>query len=261
MTVSRFVRILAGALLVALLAIGMTSCASTQAKKERDNEKDPQYQYDKAVIAFRYGLPERAVEFIDAALALDPAHTQSLNLLGYIRFQAGDYPKAVEALEKCLAIKPDLVDALNRLGSTYQAMNDNARAEAVFLRSLAVDANPFAVFNLARIYLAEKKLPEALDAIDKAAAKSPRESGIHNLRGVILNQMERYDEAVKSLETAISLAPKDVGANVNLGIALMNRGENARAKDILEKVYPEIKDPALKAKVAEYIKAVGGTVK
>ncbi len=247
--------------LAVILALGLASCASTQAKKERDNEKDPQYQYDKAVIAFRYDLPERAVEFIDAALALDPAHYQSLNLLGYIRFQAGDYAKAVEALEKGLAIKPDLVDALNRLGSSYLAMNDNARAGAAFLRSRAVDDNAFANFNLARICLAEKKLPEALDAIDKAAAKSPRESGVHNLRGVILNQMERYDEAVRSLETAVSLAPKDVGANVNLGIALMNRGENARAKDVLEKVYPEITDPALKGKVAEYIKAVGGTVK
>jgi tetratricopeptide (TPR) repeat protein len=247
--------------LVVILALGLACCASTQAKKEKDNEKDPQYQYDKAVIAFRYGLPERAAEFIDAALALDPAHDQSLNLLGYIRFQAGDYPKAVEALEKCLAIKPDLVETLNRLGSAYQAMDDNARAEAVFLRSYAVDSNAFAGFNLARIYLAGKKLPEALGAIDKAAAKSPREPGVHNLRGVILNQMERYDEAVKSLETAVTLAPKDVGANVNLGIALMNRGENVRAKDILEKVYPEIKDPALKGKVAEYIKAAGGTVK
>lgn len=247
--------------LLMILALGLVSCASTQVKKEKENEKDPQYQYDKAVIAFRYGLPERAVEFIDAALALDPAHYQSLSLLGYIRFQAGDYPGAVEALEKCLAIKPDLVDALNRLGSAYQAMNDSARAEAVFLRSYAVDGNSFASFTLARIYLAEKKLPEALDAIDKAAAKSPRESGIHNLRGVILNQMERYDEAVKSMETAVSLAPKDIGASVNLGIALMNRGESARAKEVFEKVYPEIKDPALKAKVAEYIKAVGGTVK
>jgi Flp pilus assembly protein TadD len=111
------------------------------------------------------------------------------------------------------------------------------------------------------IYLAEKKLPEALDAIDRAAAKSPAESGVHNLRGVILNEMERYDEAIRSLETAVTLAPKDIGANVNLGIALMNRGDNARAKDVLEKVYPEIKDPALKDKVAEYIKAVGGIVK
>lgn len=247
--------------LVALLALGLASCASTQAKKELDNEKDPQYQYDKAVIAFRYGLPERAVEFIDAALALDPAHYQALSLLGYIRFQAGDYPKAVEALERCLAIKPDLVDALNRLGSAFQAMNDNSRAEAAFLKSNAVDANAFANFNLARIYLAGKKLQEALDAIGRAAAKSPRESGVHNLRGVILNQMERYDEAVKSLETAVALAPKDVNANVNLGIALMNRGENARSKDILEKIYPDIKDPDLKQKVAEYIKAVGGTVK
>jgi tetratricopeptide (TPR) repeat protein len=244
-----------------ILALGLASCASTQAQQEREKEKDPQYQYDKAVVAYRYGLPERAVEFIDAALALDPAHYDSLNLLGAIRFQAGDYPGAADALEKCLAIKPDLVDALNRLGSTRQAMKDDARAEEAFLRSYAVDGNAFAAFSLARIYLAQKKLPEALGAIDKAAAKSPRESGVHNLRGVILNQMERYEEAVRSLETAVALAPKDVNAGVNLGIALMNRGEKVRAREIFEKVYPEIKDAGLKATVAEYIKAVGGTVK
>ncbi len=247
--------------LALLLALGLASCGPTQAQQERENEKNPQYQYDKAVVAFRYGLPERAVEFIDAALALDPAHYESLNLLGTIRFQAKDYAGAADALEKCLAIKPDLVDALNTLGSTRQAMNDSARAEEAFLRSYAVDSNAFAAFSLARIYLGQKKLPEALDAIDKAAAKSPRESGVHNLRGVILNQLERYEEAVRSLETAVTLAPNDVNASVNLGIALMNRGENARAKEIFEKVYPAIKDPGLKATVAEYIKAVGGTVK
>ncbi len=247
--------------LILLLALGLASCASTQAQQEKENAKDPQYQYDKAVVAFRYGLPERAVEFIDAALALDPAHYESLNLLGTIRFQAKDYAAAADALERCLAIKPDLVVAFNTLGSTRQAMNDSARAEEAFLRSYAVDSNAFAAFSLARIYLAQKKLPEALDAIDKAASKSPRESGVHNLRGVILNQMERYEEAVQSLETAVTIAPNDINAGVNLGIALMNRGENARAKEIFEKVYPEIKDPGLRATVAEYIKAVGGTIK
>ena len=247
--------------LILLLALGLASCASTGAKKQLENEKDPQYQYEKALVAFRYGLPDRAVEFIDAALALDPAHSPSLHLLGVIRFQAGDYAGAAEALERCLAAKPDLVDALNKLGSARQAMNDNPGAEKAFQRSLAADGNAFAAFSLARIYLADKKLPEALDAIDKAAAKSPGEAGIHNLRGVILNQMERYEEAVRSLETSVSLAPKDVNANVNLGIALMNKGESARAKEVLEKIYPEIKEPGLKATVADCIKSLGGTVK
>ena len=242
------------------LAVGLAACASTQVKKDRENELDPQYQYDKAVIAVKYGLPDAARGYVDAALALDPSHYPSLGLLGYLRFQDRDYAGAVEALEKCLAIKPDFVEALNRLGSSYQALGDGEKARAAFERAETVDGNAFAAFNLARLHFAEKRFPDALAAVDRAAAKSPNESGVHNLKGVILNQLERYAEAVKSLETAVALSPKDVGANVNLGIALMNHGENARAREVLERIYPVVADPALKAKVAEYIKSVGGTV-
>ena len=46
--------------------------------------------------------------------------------------------------------------------------------------------------------------------------------------------MERYEEAVRSLETAVTLAPSDVNSNVNLGIALMNREERAGQGDLRE---------------------------
>lgn len=246
--------------LMIILAAGLVACASPEAKKDLENELNPQYQYDKAVIAVRYGLPDRALEYVEAALALDPSHPESLALLGYLRSQAGDHAKAVEALEKSLTLKPGQAEALNRLGSSYQALGESAKAKEAFGRAEAVDGNAFAAFSLARIHFAEKNYPEALAAIDRAAAKSPKEAGVHNIRGVILNQMERYPEAVKSLENAVALSPKDVGANVNLGIALMNNGENARSREVLERIYPVVADAVLKAKVAEYIKAVGGKV-
>jgi tetratricopeptide (TPR) repeat protein len=242
--------------LLAAACFGLAFCASVQKKSKVDNEKDPQYQYEKAVIAMKYGLPEQAVDYVNLALSLDSRHYQSLDLLGWIHFQAKDYLRAADAFEKCLEIKPDFIDAINRLGTTYYELGGKDKAEQEFLKSLAVDGNAFASFNLAKLRLEENKLPEALDYIDKSILKADRQAGAYNLKGVILNQMERYPEAITSFQRALALTPNDINVNVNLGIALMNARQYDKSLEVLEKALPGIQDPLLRNKVNEYIKAL-----
>ena len=242
--------------ILAAACFGLAFCAAVQKKSKVDNEKDPQYQYEKAVIAMEYGLPEQAVDYVNLALSLDPRHYQSLDLLGWIQFQAKDYLRAADAFEKCLEIKPDFVDAINRLGTTYYELGEKDKAEQKYQKSLAVDGNAFASFNLAKLRLEENKLPEALDYIDKSILKADRQAGAYNLKGVILNQMERYPEAITSFQRALALTPNDVNVNVNLGIALMNARQYDKSLEVLEKTLPGIKDPLLRNKVNEYIKAL-----
>lgn len=242
--------------ILAAACFGLAFCASVQKKPKVDNEKDPQYQYEKAVIAMKYGLPEQAVDYVNLALSLDPRHYQSLDLLGWIRFQAKDYRLAADAFEKCLEIKPDFIDAINRLGTTYYELGEKDKAEQEYQKSLAVDRNAFASFNLAKLRLEENKLPEALDYIDRSILKADRQAGAYNLKGVILNQMERYPEAITSFQRALAITPNDVNVNVNLGIALMNARQYDKSLEVLEKALPGIKDPLLRNKVNEYIKAL-----
>ena len=227
-----------------------------QKKPKVDNEKDPQYQYEKAVIAMRYGLPEQAIDYVNLALSLDPLHYKSLNLLGVIHLQAKNYRQAADALEKCLEIKPDLIDAINQLGTAYYELGEKDKAEQAYQKSLALDGNAFASFSLAKLRLEENKLTEALDYIDKSIQKADRQAGAYNLKGVILNQMERYPEAITSFQTALAITPNDVNVNVNLGIALMNARQYDKSLEVLEKTLPGIKDPLLRNKVNEYIKAL-----
>ena len=242
--------------ILAAACFGLAFCAAVQKKSKVDNEKDPQYQYEKAVIAMEYGLPEQAVDYVNLALSLDPRHYQSLDLLGWIHFQAKDYLRAADAFEKCLEIKPDFIDAINRLGTTYYELGEKDKAEQKYQKSLAVDGNAFASFNLAKLRLEENKLPEALDYIDKSILKADRQAGAYNLKGDILNQMERYPEAITSFQRALALTPNDVNVNVNLGIALMNARQYDKSLEVLEKTLPGIKDPLLRNKVNEYIKAL-----
>jgi tetratricopeptide (TPR) repeat protein len=176
--------------------------------------------------------------------------------LGFIHFQAKAYRPAAEAFEKCLEIKPDLIDVINWLGTTYYELGEKDKAEQEYQKSRAVDGNAFSSFNLAKLRLEEKKLPEALVYIDESIRKDDRQAGAFNLRGVILNQMERYPEAVTSFQTALALTPNDINVSVNLGIALMNSRQYDKSMEVLEKILPKIQDPLLKNRVIEYIKAL-----
>jgi ABC-type transporter lipoprotein component MlaA len=52
---------LAATFLLAAACFGLAFCATAQKKPKVDNEKDPQYQYEKAIIAMKYGLPDLVI--------------------------------------------------------------------------------------------------------------------------------------------------------------------------------------------------------
>jgi len=243
-------------LVLSLLILSLEFCATSQQEIARNKEKDAQNEYEKAVIARNYELPDEAVKYLNRALALEPRHYQSLNLLGIIYLEKKNYAEAVRALENCAAINPDFPDAHNNLGTAYLEMGLKDKALSEYLRAFSLNGNPFAAFKLANLYFEMKEFPTALDYIEKAVQKSPREARVHNLKGVILNEMGRYREAIESFQTSWSLNPADVNIGVNLGIGYMNDKQLDKAREVFEKVLPLITDPELKDRVAGYIKAI-----
>lgn len=239
--------------IVAGLCFLLADCAPT-AKRKPDNELNPRYQYDKAVIAVKYKLPDQAVEYLQKALALDSRHYPSWSLLGRIRLQAGDTAGAVEAFEKSLEIKSDSTDALNGLAEASLKMEKRDKARDAYRKSFAVDGNVEAGFNLANILYAENEFSEALAVADQVILKADREAGAYNLKGAILNQLKRYPEAMATFRIALALTPSDIHVNVNLAIACMNAGEYAEARRFFERALTLVRDEALKKKIEEYLK-------
>jgi len=242
--------------ILSLFILGLAFCATSQQEIARSKEKDAQNEYEKALIARNYELPDEAVRYLNRALALDPRHYQSLNLLGIIYIEKKNYAEAVSALENCAAINPDFPDAHNNLGTAYLEMGLKDKALTEYLKAFSLDGNPYAGFKLANLYFDMKELPMALDYIEKAVQKSPAEARVHNLKGVILNEMGRYREAIESFETSWSLNPADVNIGVNLGIGYMNDKQLDKAREVFEKVLPSVTDPALKDRISGYIKSI-----
>ncbi|MBN2206880.1 MAG: tetratricopeptide repeat protein [Candidatus Aminicenantes bacterium] len=245
------------AILAAALAAGLAACAPAARRTASvDNEKNPQYQYEKAVIAMNYGLPEEALRYVELALALDPGHALSHRLAGIIRLQNREPGPAAESFAKWLEAEPDSAEGHLYLGLASQEAGDKERAEAAFRASFEAGGSAQAAFRLGTLLLEKGELEEALAYADRAIAKAGREKDGHNLRGVILNQMGRYSEAVAGFEAAVALAPDDPALLVNLAIACLNGGATERARALFQKALPMIKDAALRDKIRGYLESI-----
>ncbi len=251
--------LLALALAVSVLcgpALGNVSASAFQKKPAKKGQETADDQYEKGVIALRYGLLDEAIRYGNLALALDPNHFNTHALLGSAYYTKGEYAQSAASYARAAELDPEVAEIHRNLGLACLETKETERAEAAFKRAVELNGDPEASFYLARLLYGEKRYEEALEFVLKTIQKNNSSATAYNLKGVILNQLERYKEALGSFQAGLVLSPDDVGLQINLGIAYINTNEPAKARPVFERVIPMIKEAALKAKVEEYLKSL-----
>lgn len=251
--------LLAAVLVAAACAAPAASAAGPAPEPQKhkgSDDKNPQYQYEKGVIALRYGLTDEAIRYGQLAVSLDPQHFDGWNLLGLAYYAKGEFAQAVEAYEKALAVKPGSADVLRGLGLSYVELKETDKAEAALKKAYEADGAAETAYQLGKLCYNARRFDEALDYALKSIRKNGKNAGAYNLKGVILNQLNRYAEAAGSFQAGLVLAPGDVNLQVNLGIALLNSGEATKARGVFEAVLPKIDEDRLRKQVEDYIKAI-----
>jgi len=245
-----------GAALAAVILFS-AACASTGAGKSKiSDEKNPRYQFEKGAIALKYGLMDEALRYGDLAVELDPGFFEAWMLLGSVHFNKRELPASVDAYGKAAAIKPDSIEAHKSLAMVLIESNEFGKAEAELKSTLAIGKDADCFFQLGKLLHAQGRDAEALPYAESAVREKGVKPAHYNLKGVILNQLGRYDEAVGSFQGGLVLDPQDLGLIINLGITYFNRNEMAKAREWFEKAMPLIKNVALKAQVQGYLDSI-----
>jgi Flp pilus assembly protein TadD len=241
------------ALLIAALVLSASGCVSAQKKLAAQQERDPQYQYEKAVVCLQANLPDEAFKYLDRAIALDPRHHLSYNLFGLCYILKRDFPRAAASLEKCLEIKPDFSEAHNNLGTVYQEMGQAGKAEAEFKKAFDLDQNYNASYNLAKMAFEKGQLQPALEYVGRSLQKYPRSLLAWNLQGLILDTLERSDEAISSYQQALKIVPNEENVMFNMAVAHFRKGDKGRAREILDRLLPLAKAEELKRRIRDLL--------
>ena len=250
----------AKAIAVMTVCASLAFCASSQNKIQRAREKDPKYQYNLGLFYLNQSDAENASKYFVKALSLDTNFYLAWNGLGLAHSMRGRLDESAKAYQKCLEVNPQFTEAHNNLGTVYQELNQLDKAEQEFRRALAdltYQNRELAYTNLARLYVVQNRLDEALDNAQKAIQIKPRLAMAYNLRGVIYEKKDNLGEAISSYEAAVKIVPEDVLFNYNLAVAYFKNEDYARSKQAFLKIQGKITDAETKDTIARYLRLIG----
>lgn len=111
-------------------------------------------------------------------------------------------------------------------------IGDWARAQAALS---APDAAPAVTFETARELAGRGRLDQAMAQLDELAKQTPEPAGVERLRGIILYQRERFQDAIEAFAKAEMQDPKDSESAEMHGVSLYRLGRTPEAIPFLEK--------------------------
>jgi predicted Zn-dependent protease len=95
---------------------------------------------------------------------------------------------------------------------------------------------------------------QGITLLREVLAEDPKnELALYNM-GMLSIQSGQHEKAVERLEELLKVNPNHTQGQLLLGIALMNTGDNQRAKKQFERIKEMDKDPAVQATVDSYLK-------
>jgi tetratricopeptide (TPR) repeat protein len=234
-----------------LMALVFSACAPSEKQVAAQRERDPQYQYEKAVVCMNAGLTDEALKYLSLSLSLDPNHVMALNLRGLAFLMKGNVAEAAASLENCVRLSPNFSDAHNNLATALQGQGQIDRAEIEFRKAFDLDGNANAGFNLAKIYFQGGKYVAALDYVQRSIRKFPRSLLALNLQGLILEALDKPEPAIASYEGALRIVPEESNVEFNLAVAYYKMKDVDKARSILEKIQRRLKDAKSGARPAQ----------
>lgn len=174
------------------------------------------------------GNPTDAVAAFDRALAIAPDLPESWCERGVALAQAGQHAGARASYERALALKPGNADLLCRQARAEHDAGRFDQALALVDRALACEPrNRHARFGRAEILRAIGRAADALLECDGGLAADEGDASVWALRGALLEDLTRLDEAIASYERALALAPEFLPAR----LARERLAERAPARD------------------------------
>lgn len=242
-----------------IIVLALISCVSSQKKLQKEREKDPHYQYNIGLYYLDNGDPDEAIEYFNKSLALNPRNFLVFNALGFSYSMKGDLRQSMKYFQKCLEVNPTFTEAHNNIGMIYQEMGFIDKAEEEFQKVLADEKYPSkenAHYNLANLYFIQGKGDKALDHVQKAIQENIRFAMAYNLKGRILERQNRISKAIESYERASTIVPGEINFSFDLAVALFKNNEFSRAKEIFERISPQVRDQEMKDNIDQYLKII-----
>jgi tetratricopeptide (TPR) repeat protein len=136
-----------------------------------------------------------------------------------------------------------LAEGYARLGKIYSAEKRYPEAvEALEAASRYAPDSPDTLVALSIAYFDAGLYSQALDSAARAAARDPQSAGARHMAGKSYFMLGQFPKSVAELEAALKLSPGDYDVEYTLGLAHLKQHELAPAKQIYDRMLARLGD-------------------
>lgn len=189
-----------------------------------------------------------AVADYRAAYQYTSNRPESLAHLGDLELAMGDVNRAIEFYDRALGVEPSSAVARANLADIHRARGDEAEAERILREGIELDpANAALHHSLGLLLVRTGRPDESLAALREATELDAADRRFVYVLGVALNSLGQGEAAMAVLESARQRFPADFDIGWALATMYRDQGAHERALDISENLlqrHPEQPDVA-----------------
>ena len=190
-------------------------------------------QANRALIFHQYG---DAIRWFEIAAMADPQSPYLQTTLSKVYFDLGQPERALEHLKHALALDPGYSDAQFQLARIY-ATTDPARAAQSYESILAANPqDPGALFQLALLRVRQNRLDDAVALLTRLVAVDPQSFQARSTLAQVQASLGQYAEAEQQFRAALDLQPESERALIELAMLYERWGKADQAAATYGKV-------------------------
>lgn len=161
------------------------------------------------LLEYRRKNLERASDLIGRAISINPHHAIYYSDRGFALQDLRRFDAALECYDKALSIDPDLaVTQLNRANVLREFMMNGPALESYARAKELIEQQPRTGDNLHLLGVIAFRMRDfatSIKLIGQAIELDPGNAGYYSDQGLALQELARYDEALKNYEMALTL--------------------------------------------------------
>jgi tetratricopeptide (TPR) repeat protein len=178
---------------------------------------NPTIQHDLGLACLEVGRVQDAIAALQQAVASNPRYADAYFRLGIALEKLGNIGGAIAAYDRATQLLPSLTEAWFRAGALAYTLGNRDQAIGCFRRAAVTGGrNSMGRLAAARALLIEDRNQEAEQVLKETLAADPMNAMAYDLRGNLLSEVGRFDEARACFERAIAIAPLLAGSYYDL---------------------------------------------
>jgi tetratricopeptide (TPR) repeat protein len=187
---------------------------------------------------------QRAIDYLQKTLQIDPNFKLALNQMGYEHGFIGDLPKAIAYLGQYQQLAPNEPNPYDSQGEIYTWYGNFKQAEKQLKAALKINENfHVSLLHLGMVYFDQGKYKQALQAFERYLEKineGKLKAGAYNYIAQTQWLLGHIDEAIEAYHNALASDPIPYAALAQLNRLYAVGNDSAQARKVVLDAYRQI---------------------